>query len=119
MTAPNLRNPSTITGKTAIYSCTTTLSEVLPNPSGSNKVIKINTIRCANVNASLTATVDVTIYRSSVHKYLIKTVQIPATKSLIVTDKNEYIYLEEGDSVYALSGTSGDIDMTITYEDIS
>lgn len=119
MAAPNLRSPTTITGKTKPYAVTTTLAEVLANPAASGKLFKVNTIRCANVDAVAAASLDLTLFRSSTHTYLIKGVSIVAERALIVSDKNEYIYLEEGDALYTKASASGDLELTINYEEIS
>jgi hypothetical protein len=50
MTAPNLKSPTTITGKTARYAVTASLASVLANGAASGKVLKINSIFCANVD---------------------------------------------------------------------
>lgn len=119
MTAPNLRAPISIVGKTILYSATTSLSEVVSNAADSGKLLKVNTIRAANTTLSSPISLDVTIYRGSTHRYLIRGVVIPGGRALIVSDKNEYIYLEEGDSLYVLANFANSIDLTINYEEIS
>lgn len=119
MAAPNLKTPTTITGKTALYSCTTSLAAALSNASSSGKLLKVNVIRAANVAASSSVTLDVTIYRGSTHTYLAKAFSISASSSLITLDRNEFIYLEEGDAIYAKASASSSVDLTITYEEIS
>lgn len=119
MTAPNLKTPTTVTGKTALVSAGTSLVDVLSNAASSNKVLKLNTIRCANVSAS-TATVDIAIYRSGVAVcYVLKGGSVDAGKTLVVTDKNEYVYLEEGDYLRAKASAGASIDLTINYEEIA
>lgn len=118
MAAPNLKNPSTVTGKTATYSCTDTLASALANGASSGKLLKVNTVRAANITSS-SGNVDLTLFRSSTHTYFIKSATVPPNGSLVLTDKNEYIYLEEGDALYAKANASSTIDLTIHYEDIS
>ena len=43
MTAPNLKSPTTITGKTARYDVTASIAAALSNASSSGKALKINT----------------------------------------------------------------------------
>lgn len=119
MAAPNLRFPNTITGKTVPYAVTGTLASVLANAASSGQLLKVNTVRCANVDGAAAASLDLTLYRSSTHTYLIKGVAIDAGKALIVSDKNEYIYLEEGDALYAKASAAGDLELTINYEEIT
>lgn len=119
MTAPNLRTPTTITGKTAVYAVTASLASVLTNSGGSNKVYKVNCIRAANVDGSTAQDLNVTFYRSSTDTYMAKTVSVPADSTLIVLSKEEYLYLEEGDAIRASAGAANDIELTITYEEIS
>jgi hypothetical protein len=44
---------------------------------------------------------------------------VPVSSTLLVLSKEEYLYLEEGDAIYAKANTSGKIDLTISYEEIS
>ena len=118
MAAPNLRSPTTVTGKTAPASLTTTLAAVLSNAAASGQVLKLNTIRAANVGPTA-VTVDVALYRGSTTSYLLKGGTVDAGKTLIATDKNEYIYLEEGDELRAKASAGTSIDLTINYEAIS
>lgn len=119
MAAPNLKQPTTITGKTATYSCTSSLASALSNAAASGKVLKVNTIRAANIDATSAFSVDITVYRSSTHTYIANAISVPVSSTLLVLSKEEYLYLEEGDAIYAKANTSGKIDLTISYEEIS
>lgn len=119
MAAPNLKTPSSITGKTATYSCTTSLAAALSNAAASNKVLKVNTIRATNLDTGLNIDVDVSHYRGTTHAYLASAITVPVKSSLLVLSKEEYLYLEEGDAIYAKAGVNAKIDLTITYEEIA
>lgn len=118
MTAPNLRLPVTIVGKTVLYSCTASLASVLANPGSSNKLFRVTVARAANVTTAL-GKVDLTIYRGSTHTYQVKSADVPPGESLVIIDRNEFAYLEEGDAIYAKANAVSTIDLTIHYEDIS
>lgn len=118
MAAPNLRDPVTVTGKTQPYACTNTLASVLSNGVSSGKVLKINSIRATNITSG-SGSVDVTHYRGTTHTYFSKLSSVPANGSLILNDRNEYIYLEEGDALYAKANASSTIELLITYEDVA
>jgi hypothetical protein len=118
MAPPNLAAPLAIYGKTALYTLTTSLSSVISNASSSGKLLKVNVIRAANT-VTTNQTISVTIFRSAAHEYLIKNTTVAPNVSLVIADKNEYIYLEEGDAIYAQSSSNASVDLTIHYEDIS
>jgi hypothetical protein len=117
MAAPNLRAPTTVTGKTALATLTTSLAAVVSNAASSGKVLKLNTIRAAST-AGVSVTVDVAIVRGATTCYLIKGGTVDSSKTLIVTNKDEYIYLEEGDDLRAKASAGTSIDLTINYEEI-
>ena len=117
MAAPNLKQPTTITGKTALYSCTATLAAALSNGAASNRVLKVNVVRAANLT-SAAAAVDVTVFRAATHTHIIKSATVAPGASLVVLDKNEYLYLEEGDAIHARANAVSTIDLTIHYEEI-
>lgn len=119
MAAPNLRSPSTITGKTKPYAVTASLAEILANPAASGKVFKVNTIRCANVDPAVSVNLTLTLYRSSTHTNFIKNAPIYPATALILSDKNEYIYLEENDALYAQASLASKLELTLNYEEIT
>lgn len=120
MAAPNLKSPTTITGKTARYAVTGSLGAALSNSAASGKVFKINSIFCCNV-ASPDATVDisVSIYDGSDHRYIAKTIAVPADATQIISTKETYFYLEEADSIYAAADEASKAELVIGYEEIS
>jgi hypothetical protein len=119
MAAPNLKNPTTITGKTARYAVTASLASVLANGAASGKALKINSIFCANVDGTNAADISVSIYDGSTDRYLAKTIAVPADATQIISSKETYFYLEEGDSIRAVANAADDLELIIGYEDIS
>ena len=119
MTAPNLKDPTTITGKTARYAVTTSLGNALANSPSSGKVFKINSIFCANVDGTNPADISVSIYDGSDDRYLAKTIAVPADATQIISTKETYFYLEEGDSIRAVANAADDLELIIGYEEIS
>jgi hypothetical protein len=118
MAAPNLKSPTTITGKTARYAVGSGLATAISGvPSGS--VYKINSIFCANVNGENPADISVSIYNGTTDFYLAKTISVPADATQIISSKDTYFYLEEGDSIRAVANAASGVVLVIGYEDIS
>ena len=118
MALPNLKNPTYIYGKTARYPVTASLATALAAP-GTGKTFKINSIFCANVDGSNAADISVSIYDGSTDRYLAKTISVPADATQIISTKETYFYLEEGDSIRAVASAANDLELVIGYEDIS
>ena len=118
MAAPNLKNPTTITGKTARYAVTASLATALAAP-GTGKTFKINSIFCANVDGTNPADISVSIYNGTTDFYLAKTITVPADATQIISTKETYFYLEEGDSIRAVANAASDLELVIGYEEIS
>jgi hypothetical protein len=119
MTAPNLKNPTAIVGRTARYAVTTSLADALVNSAASNKALKINSIRATNVDGAVAADITVTIFDGSTDRHLARTIAVPADAAQIISNKETYFYLEEGDSIRAQASAAGDLELIIGYEDIS
>lgn len=119
MAAPNIVNVATITGKTVGAALGTSSSDIVTNSSGSGKVFKINAIYVSNVDGTNNADVTVGFYdASATATYRIAfTVTVPADATLDVVSKA--IYLEEGDKITALASASGDLEIVVSYEEIS
>jgi hypothetical protein len=119
MAAPNLKLPTLITGRTARYAVTATLAAALSNAAASGKVLKINSVYCANVDGSAAADIDLTIYDGTTDFYLAKTIVVPADATQLLVTREGYFYLEEGDSLRAKASVAGDLELVIGYEEIS
>ena len=118
MAAPNLKNPTTITGKTARYAVTASLATALAAP-GTGKTFKINSIFCANVDGANPADISVSIYDGTTYFYLAKTIAVPANATQILSTKETYFYLEEADSIRAVASIASRLELVIGYEEIS
>lgn len=124
MTAPNIVNVSTITGKTATVALSTTSATTLvSNPASSGKVFKINVIQIANVDGTNACDVTVDFHSAAAGAgtaySLAATISVPADASLIVLDKSTAVYLEEDHSITATAGTANDLEVIVSYEEIS
>ena len=124
MAAPNIVNVSTITGKSFYLALSTTsATSLVSNAASSGKVFKINMIQVANVDG--TSACDVTVdYHTAAAAggtaySLVSTVSVPADASLVVLDKNTAMYLEEDRSISVTAGTANDLEVLVSYEEIS
>jgi hypothetical protein len=120
MAAPNLKNPTTIIGiTTSVGLGTTAVTGILTNTAGSNKVLKVNSIFCANVDGTNIADISISIIRNGTDRYLARTISVPADATQIISTKDTYFYLEEGVGIRAQASAADDIHITIGYEEIS
>lgn len=124
MAAPNLLSPTTITGKTAAVSLTSTsATSILSNASASGKVMKVNTITISNVNGGSPANITINYYSAAAlggtAYAMVSTIPVPANSTLIVSDKTTAFYLEEDKSIGATAGTANYLIVTLSYEEIS
>jgi hypothetical protein len=124
MANPNIVNVSDIRGKTTYAALTTTLTtSLLSNASASNKVFKINSILISNIDGTNSADVTIslnTLANGSGSSYeLASTIPVPADASLQLIDKSSSFYLEEDKSILGGASASGDLEVIISYEEIS
>ena len=120
MAAPNLANISTITAKTTAAALGTTLTtDILTNAAASGKVLKVNTIMVSNVDGSNSADVTVDYYDGSTGFKIANTIAVPADSTLVLTDKNSVIYLEEDTKIRGGASAASDLEIIISYEELS
>jgi hypothetical protein len=124
MTAPNIVNVTTITGKSAVVDLTgITATLVVENPAASNKVFKINSLIISNVDGTNAADITVSLFSEDniggTATEIVSTVSVPADASLVVIDKNTSIYLEEDKSIGATAGSANDLKVIVSFEEIS
>lgn len=124
MAAPNIVNVSTITGKSAYVALSTTnATELVSNAASSGKVFKINMIQVANVDGTNACTVSIDYHTEDdiggTGYALASTVNVPADAAIVIMDKNTSIYLEEDRSLSATAETANDLEIIVSYEEIS
>ena len=124
MAAPNVVNVATITAKSAMVALSSTAATVVvTNPAASGKVFKINMIQVANVDGTNACDVTIDVHSAAAGGgtaySLVATASVPADASLIALDKNTAMYLEEDKSITATAGTANDLEVIISYEEIS
>ena len=124
MAAPNIVNVATITAKTATVALSSTSQTTLvSNAASSDKVFKINMIQVANVDGTNACNVTVDVHSQDdgggTAYSLVSTISVPADASLVVVDKNTALYLEEDKSITATAGTANDLEVIVSYEEIS
>ena len=124
MAAPNIVGVSTITGKTGYLALSTTsATSLVSNAASSGKVFKINMIQVANVDGTNACDVTVDVHSAAsgggTAYSLVSTASVAADSSLVVLDKNTALYLEENTSISATAGTANDLEVIVSYEEIS
>lgn len=124
MAAPNVVNVATITAKSALVALSSTSQTTLvSNAASSGKVFKINMIQVANVDGTNACDVTIDVHSAAsgggTAYSLVATASVPADASLIALDKNTAMYLEEDKSISATAGTANDLEVIISYEEIS
>jgi hypothetical protein len=124
MAAPNIVDVTTITGKSATIALSTTSQTTLvSNAASSGKVFKINMIQIANVDGTNAADVTVDMHSAAsgggTAYSLVSTISVPADASLVALDKGTALYLEEDKSITATAGTANDLEVIVSYEEIS
>jgi hypothetical protein len=124
MANPNIVNVTDIRGKTTYAALTTTLTTVLlANAVSSGKVFKVNSIMVSNVDGSTAAdvTIDInTLAAGSGTSYaLANTISVPADATLSVVDKTNSFYLEEDKSILGGASANSDLEVVISYEEIT
>lgn len=124
MAAPNIVNVTAIYGKTTYATpANTTANVLLANAAGSGKVFKVNMIIAANVdgtsNYAATVAINTAAAGSGTSYAIGSTISVPANASVIVSDKNTAVYLEEDRSIVVTSSTASKITYTVSYEEIN
>ena len=124
MSAPNIVNVATITAKSFYLALSgTSATALVSNAASSGKVFKINMIQVANVDGTNACNVTVKYHTQDdiggTGYALVSTVAVPADASLVVIDKNTALYLEEDRSISVTAGTANDLEVLVSYEEIS
>lgn len=119
MALPNLLNATAIYGRTAFANVTTTLSNVLVNPTSSGNSIKIINCTAANTDTTNIANATLCVSRAGVINYIAVGINVPSRSSIVLLSKDNSLTLEEGDALQMSADANSRIWGTISYEDIA
>jgi len=98
---------------------TTSNQDIVPAVAASTQTIALS-IRATNVDGTNDATVDVQVVDTggSPTAYLAKTMSVPADTSLEIAGTSK-IVLETGDKIQALASATGDVEIFVSYLEIT
>lgn len=116
MAAPNIASPSAVNGKTAHLALTNTAADVIAAVA-TGHVVHVSACFCANVTAA--AHIVTVSHKAGGTSYRIAYQMSVAANSMIDVLDGRSLWLEEGDSLTALSDASSQIEINATYEDMS
>lgn len=116
MANPNLLSITTVTGKTAVANVSNLASSnVVVNASGSNTLVKINSLVITNTDTANNVAINAGVLRSSVVYKVTSNITVPANSSLIAISKDANIYLEEGDALNVIA-SANNLQAVCSYE---
>ena len=127
MANPNIVSVTSIYGGNAGWNLSNTLTATLLTVDA-NKIVKINSIICSNVDGTNAATLNlyidgiattshqdgVTTTGTDATVYLAKTMSVPADATLVVIDSP--IYLMENDILKGGASAASDLDLFVSFE---
>lgn len=124
MSAPNIVNVSTITGKSAAANLTTqSTTSIVSNDSSSGKVVRIISLVVANCNTTADTQVTVAYHDAASAggnaTSIANNITVPKNASLVVIDKNTPFYLEENTSISVKAASANDLTAMASFEEIS
>lgn len=125
MANPDIKNPTSIYGKTTYITPSGTAAEnLLTNSSGSNKILKTTTLIACNIDGDNNADCSVTLYDSATAGSgtaypIISTVTIPFDSTVALLDKNSPIWIEENHRLDVNIGVASGINFILSYEELN
>ncbi len=125
MPTPNINDPTkNITGFTQVVALSSiNATTVLNNPVNSNKLFKVNSVYVSNVDGTNNA--DITLRYHTQDDLgptgfaIASTVVVPADSTVILISKDAPIYMREDSSLGATASAANDLEVVVSYEEIS
>ena len=118
MANPNIAVATSITGQTAYGLISTSLVEVLENPSNSNQVLKINTLIITNIDGTNAADITATLSTASgtSDSSFAQAITVPAKSNLVLISKDISFYLLENKAINLQASAANDLLFLLSYE---
>lgn len=119
MANPNLANVAAGYGRMAFQNVANTFANIVVNSAASNTIVKVNSLFLSNYDASNVANVTVNISNAGISYSVLTNVSIPLQSSLIAIDKNNSVYMEEGQYMQLKAHANNHVQAVISYDIIS
>lgn len=123
MAAPNLNAPTTITGKTAYLSLSSTSeTDLLVNAASSGKALHITSLLLVNIDGTNVVDATVRIYSAAsggTGYALANTVAIPADATVVLIGRDSAIWLEEDRRIAVTASAANDLAVVCSYEEVA
>ena len=124
MANPNIVGVTTLTGRTDTFSLSdTAATTILSNAASSGKVFKVNTIIVANDDGTSAADITVSLNSAAAGAgtavQIASTIQVIADSTLVLIDRASSFYLLEDKSLVATASAGNDLNVIVSYEEIS
>lgn len=123
MAAPNIKDFTSLYGKSAESNLTTNLAVLVSNAASSNKVVKLIALTLTNIHASADATYSVGINTASdgtgTTYYFAKDQVLPNKASIELVTETTAKFLEENKSIVVSSGSASTVDAVATFSELS
>jgi len=118
MAAPNLVNVSSVIGKTTGNVVNANADENIVT-CAADKLLKINSVICANVDGTNDATVNLLFVRSdSTQFYVAYQADVVAKDTVVLVSKDAPLYLEEGDQLRIRGSANNRLQAVTSYEEL-
>lgn len=123
MAAPNLKSPTTITGKTIFTAlATTTETTLVTNSASSGKAFRVTLLAIANVDGAAAADATVSVYNAATGGTafkLLHTVSVPADSTFAPIGRDASLWLEEDRRITVQASAANDLHVILSYEEVS
>lgn len=123
MANPNLLSATTISGITTFLELSTSSQTLVTNAAASGKVMRIGGVTVANIDGTNAADVTVKIHNAAAGAgtsfSLFQTISVPGDSSITLVDKNNVVYVGENQSFTAEASAASDLNIIVSYEEIS
>lgn len=124
MANPNIVNVTSILGNTDMYALATAASlTILSNAASSGKLIEVNFLSVTNVDGVSNADISVDVHNAAAGGgtgfAISSTNVVPADARLDVINKENPLYLTEDMSITATPSAADDLEIVISYKEIS
>ena len=124
MAAPNLRQPTTITGKTATHllDSTSEKADLIVNAASSGKALRITSLFVSNVDGTNNASITIKHYPAACGGTgvpIVSTLTVPADSTVVVLNREQSIWMEEDTHLGFTASAADDLSVIVAYEEVS
>jgi hypothetical protein len=119
MAAPNVFATTTIISNSGVQAVTNSATAIITNASSSGKVYMVKSLYVTNVSTTVSGTITVDLFRSSVAYRIVPALSVPIQCTIVPIEAEAPIFMLEGDTLRLTASANSIFEAVASWDEVN